>query len=80
MRLYLAVALLMVALVAFTEAQEAGIEEKFTKFGEQMSEFGRNFAEKAKDTFQNIGNSEFGETTRNWFTEQFEKIKSSVSK
>ena len=46
------------------EAQEETVEQKFAKFGEQFTEFGKTVADKAKDTFQSIGNSEFGETTR----------------
>ncbi|XP_041844656.1 apolipoprotein C-I [Melanotaenia boesemani] len=78
MRLYLAVAVLMLAFVAYTEAQEETIEDKFTKFGEQISEMSKNLAEKAKTTFQDIHNSDFAESTRNWFTEQFEKIKTKL--
>ncbi|XP_028280358.1 apolipoprotein C-I [Parambassis ranga] len=74
MRLYLAVALLMLAFVAYTEAQEDTIEQKFTKFGEQISELSRNLAEKAKTAFQDINTSEFATNAKNWFTEQFEKL------
>lgn len=87
MRLYLAVALLMLALVAYTgtcrdnhkisllsllflktdfalslslaEAQEDTFEQKITKFGEQITEMSRSLAEKAKNAFQDINNSEF---------------------
>ncbi|XP_073342281.1 apolipoprotein C-I-like [Pagrus major] len=75
MRLFLAVAVLMLAFVAYTEAQEESIEQKFTKFGEQMSAVGQDLAEKAKTAFENINNSEFAVTSRNWFAERLEKLK-----
>ncbi|KAI3361197.1 hypothetical protein L3Q82_013397 [Scortum barcoo] len=73
MRLYLAVAVLMLAFVAYTEAQEETIEEKFNKFGEQVAAVGRDIAEKAKTGFESFQNSEFYTTSRNWFQEQMHK-------
>ncbi|XP_036928817.1 apolipoprotein C-I isoform X3 [Acanthopagrus latus] len=78
MRLFLAVAVLMLAFIAYTEAQEETAEQKLAKFGKQMTEMGKNLAEKAKNTFENINNSEFAVTSRNWFTEQLEKLKTRV--
>ncbi|KAM8735107.1 apolipoprotein C-I [Acanthopagrus schlegelii] len=78
MRLFLAVAVLMLAFIAYTEAQEETAEQKLAKFGKQMTEMGKNLAEKAKTTFENINNSEFAVTSRNWFTEQLEKLKTRV--
>ncbi|XP_044063235.1 apolipoprotein C-I [Siniperca chuatsi] len=75
MRLYLALAVLMLAFVAYTEAQEETIEAKFTKFGEQMSEMTRTLADKAKVTFEQIHTSDFAVNTRNWLQEQVEKLK-----
>lgn len=95
MRLYLAVAVLMLAFVAYTgrscvnytvktspqssflpccvtlcpslspaEAQEETIEQRFTKFGEQMSEMSKTLAEKAKNTFEQIQTSEIAVNTK----------------
>ncbi|KAM9722930.1 apolipoprotein C-I [Menidia menidia] len=76
MRLYLAVAMLLLALVAYTEAQEETVEDKLTKFGQQLGEMGKNLAEQVKTSFQDINTSEFAEKTRNWFAERLEQIKS----
>uniref|UniRef100_A0A3Q0SIQ8 Apolipoprotein C-I n=1 Tax=Amphilophus citrinellus TaxID=61819 RepID=A0A3Q0SIQ8_AMPCI len=76
MRLYLAVAVLMLAFVAYTEAQEEEtLDQKLSAFGDKLTEFGRSIADKAKTTFQDIHNSEFGTNARNWFREAFEKMK-----
>lgn len=95
MRLYLAVAVLVLAFVAYAggccvnykplltlssvllcnflclcpslspaEAQEESFEDKLSRFGEQVSEIGKNLAEKAKTTFQELHNSEFAANTR----------------
>merc|ERR1712189_41919 len=66
MRLYLAVAVLMLAFVAYTEAQEETIEQK--------SEVGKSLADRAKTTFDQIQTSEFASTTKSWFEEQVEKL------
>lgn len=76
MRLYLALAVLMLAFVAYTEAQDDGIEQTFARFTAQMNEMGRDWAEKAKTTFEGIHQSEFATTSRNWFQEQLDKVKS----
>ena len=57
------------------EAQEETIEEKFTKFGQQMSEMSKTFAEKAKTTFSDIHSSDFAVSTKSWLEEQLEKLK-----
>ncbi|XP_034467316.1 apolipoprotein C-I [Hippoglossus hippoglossus] len=75
MRLFLAVAVLMLALVAYTEAQDDSIEDKFARFGERMSEIGQTVAEKAKTTFDNIHNSDVAVNARGWFEERFQQIK-----
>ncbi|XP_034409926.1 apolipoprotein C-I [Cyclopterus lumpus] len=76
MRVYLAVALLMLAFVAYTEAQDAEtIEEKFSNFGKQMAEVSKNVAEKAKTAFQELHNSEFATESRTWVQKQIENIK-----
>uniref|UniRef100_A0A669BT51 Apolipoprotein C-I n=1 Tax=Oreochromis niloticus TaxID=8128 RepID=A0A669BT51_ORENI len=76
MRLYLAVAVLMLAFVAYTEAQDdTSIQERFDRFGQKLTEIGQSLAEKTKTAFQDLHNSEFGTSTRNWFTDAFQKMK-----
>ena len=94
MKLFLAVAVLMLALVAYTggihtsaantkpvtapsflcvtwtcvgspaEAQDDTLEDKFSRFGDKMTEIGQTVAEKAKTTFENIHNSDAAVSTR----------------
>ncbi|KAJ3598394.1 hypothetical protein NHX12_001904 [Muraenolepis orangiensis] len=67
MKLYLVVALVVLALVAFTEAQEVepvAETDKIVQFGEQVSEIGQDIAKKTKAAFQNIQDSEFATTSR----------------
>ncbi|XP_063343318.1 apolipoprotein C-I [Pelmatolapia mariae] len=79
MRLYLAVAVLMLAFVAYTEAQDdTSIQDRFDKFGQKLTEIGQSLAEKTKTAFHDIHNSEFGTSTRNWFTDAFQKIKDKI--
>ncbi|KAI4811155.1 hypothetical protein KUCAC02_014073, partial [Chaenocephalus aceratus] len=71
MRLYLVVAMLVLALAAFTQAQDAEVEatveapveatvvEKFAVFINQMGEMGKKLADKAQTTFEGIRSSEF---------------------
>ncbi|XP_054477516.1 apolipoprotein C-I [Anoplopoma fimbria] len=77
MRLYLAVAVLMLAFVAYTEAQEEEqtIEQRFAQFGNQMAEVGRNLADKAKTTFEEIKTSKIAEDSQDWFQRQIEALK-----
>ncbi|XP_014876012.1 apolipoprotein C-I [Poecilia latipinna] len=79
MRLYLAAAVLLLALVAYTEAQDDSLAEKFSNFGDQITEFGKNVAEKAKTHFDTIATSEFAENTRNWFSEKFRALQNKVN-
>uniref|UniRef100_A0AAX7TLH7 Uncharacterized protein n=1 Tax=Astatotilapia calliptera TaxID=8154 RepID=A0AAX7TLH7_ASTCA len=66
MRLYLAVAVLMLAFVAYTEAQDdTSFTDKFDRFGQKLTEIGQSLAEKTKNAFDDIHNSEFGTSTRN---------------
>ncbi|XP_056142562.1 apolipoprotein C-I [Lampris incognitus] len=78
MKLYLAVAVLMLVFAAFTEAQDTEtIDEQLSSFGTKVSELTQDLAEKTKNAFQDMHNSEFATNTRNWFQEQFAKVKSS---
>nr|AAT45249.1 unknown [Sparus aurata] len=78
MRLFLAVAVLMLAFIAYTEAQEETMEQKFTQFGERVTQVGQDLAEKAKTAFDSIHNSEAMTKTRDWFAEQLEALKAKV--
>ncbi|XP_077430661.1 apolipoprotein C-I [Vanacampus margaritifer] len=71
MKLYLAVAVLLLALIAYADAQDETIEEKFNKYGEQVAQVFRNIADSTKETFDNIGNSQFANNVKNWFKDQF---------
>ncbi|XP_026225925.1 apolipoprotein C-I-like [Anabas testudineus] len=75
MRLYLAVAVLVLACVAYAEAQDKTLQQRLSEFGEQIGEIGRTVAEKAKDGYQSFHNSEFVSNARNWLQEQMEKVK-----
>ncbi|XP_039974702.1 apolipoprotein C-I [Xiphias gladius] len=75
MRLYLAAAVLMLALVAYAEAEGETAAEQLSRLGERVSEMSRNLAEKAKTTFEELHNSEFATTSRNWFRDTFENLK-----
>ncbi|XP_037532097.1 apolipoprotein C-I [Nematolebias whitei] len=79
MRLYLAAAVLMLAFVAYTEAQDAPQDDSFANFQDKMTEFGRGVADKARDTIETIKNSEFAQKTHNWFTDSFQKLKTKFS-
>uniref|UniRef100_UPI0037E96590 apolipoprotein C-I n=1 Tax=Semicossyphus pulcher TaxID=241346 RepID=UPI0037E96590 len=79
MRLFLAVAVLMLAFVAYTDAQdEDTIEQKFTKFGERVTEISKSLAERAKTAFTEAHNSEFAESTRNWFSQLVDRARTKV--
>ncbi|XP_037642016.1 apolipoprotein C-I [Sebastes umbrosus] len=80
MRLYLAVAMLMLAFVAYTEAQDAEptVEERFSQFGQKMTEMGQTVAEKARAAMDTVQNSEFAKKTNDWFTEQFNRMKAKM--
>ncbi|XP_036928814.1 apolipoprotein C-I isoform X2 [Acanthopagrus latus] len=78
MRLFLAVAVLMLAFIAYTEAQEETIEQKVAQFGERVTQVGQDLAEKVKTAFDSVHNSDAMTKTRDWFTEQFEAFKTKV--
>ncbi|KAI4811154.1 hypothetical protein KUCAC02_014072 [Chaenocephalus aceratus] len=86
MRLYLVVAMLVLALAAFTQAQDAEVEaaveetveEKFAVFTNQMGEMGKKLADKAQTTFEEIRSSEFVASSQSWFEQQLEKIKQKI--
>ncbi|XP_074540195.1 apolipoprotein C-I [Halichoeres trimaculatus] len=75
MRLFLAVAVLVLALVAYTEAQDATFQEHVTKIGQQLTEAGKNFAERAHGVIEDIGNSEVVVSGRNWLSGVVDKMR-----
>ncbi|KAK5861891.1 hypothetical protein PBY51_017331 [Eleginops maclovinus] len=81
MRVYLVVAMLVLALAAFTVAQEQeeAVEQKFADFTSQMSEMGKNLAEKAKTTFEDIKNSDFVANSQSWFDRNLELMKQKLA-
>ncbi|XP_056618719.1 apolipoprotein C-I [Triplophysa dalaica] len=80
MKLYLAAAVLMLVLAAHTEAQEEPtLEQRFAGFHSQIKEIADDLTQKTKNTFDQIEKSEFAVKTKNWFTEQFEKLKQKMS-
>ncbi|XP_061920343.1 apolipoprotein C-I-like [Entelurus aequoreus] len=78
MRLYLALAVLLLALLAYTEAQDDTMQQKFSNVGDQITEFGQSIAEKTKKAFQTIQDSDFAVATRDFFRNGFEKLKKQV--
>ncbi|XP_051577018.1 apolipoprotein C-I-like [Myxocyprinus asiaticus] len=76
MKLYLAAAVLMLVFAAHTEAQvEPTLEQHFANFHTQVKEIAGDLTEKTKNAFAQFEQSEFAVKTKNWFTEQFDKIK-----
>ncbi|XP_033496678.1 apolipoprotein C-I [Epinephelus lanceolatus] len=78
MRLYLAIAVLMLALVAYTEAQEETLEQKLAKFTEQVSQVGQNLGEKIKTGFDDFQTSDFAVNSQARFNEWVEWVKTRV--
>ncbi|XP_039629526.1 apolipoprotein C-I [Polypterus senegalus] len=76
MRILLIAALVLVAVIALAEAEEKPIlAQHFETIQTHMEDLGQ----KAREAFEKVQNSEFTSKTRNWFTEQFEKMKQSWS-
>ncbi|KAJ8388867.1 hypothetical protein AAFF_G00126230 [Aldrovandia affinis] len=89
MKLPIAIAVLFLVLAANTGAEEAQaegeepqaeptLEERFTNFGIQIKTFADGLKDKTKATFEEIHQSDFAIKTRNWFTDQFQKMKEKV--
>ncbi|XP_067305775.1 apolipoprotein C-I [Pseudorasbora parva] len=80
MKLYLAAAVLMLVLAVQTEAQdEPTLEQRFATFQTQVKAIADDLTEKTKDTFEKLDKSEFATKTKSWFSEQFEKMKQTLS-
>uniref|UniRef100_A0A672YEM5 Apolipoprotein C-I n=1 Tax=Sphaeramia orbicularis TaxID=375764 RepID=A0A672YEM5_9TELE len=78
MRLYLAVAVLVLAFVAYTEAQEETMEQKIANVGSQITEFGQQVAEQTKAALESFKNSETTQKIKSWADEYIEMIKNAV--
>uniref|UniRef100_A0A3P8W7U9 Apolipoprotein C-I n=1 Tax=Cynoglossus semilaevis TaxID=244447 RepID=A0A3P8W7U9_CYNSE len=76
MRLFLAVAVLMLAFVAYTAAEEETVQEKLNKFAERVADAGRTVADGARTQYDRLRNSEFATNAKNWFQRQVEKLQS----
>uniref|UniRef100_A0A671Q514 Apolipoprotein C-I-like n=1 Tax=Sinocyclocheilus anshuiensis TaxID=1608454 RepID=A0A671Q514_9TELE len=80
MKLYLAAAVLMLLLAVHTEAQEEPtLEQQFAKFQTQVKEIADDLTENTKTTFEQLEKSEFAIKTKNWFTEQYKKVKQKMA-
>ncbi|KAL0985040.1 hypothetical protein UPYG_G00152160 [Umbra pygmaea] len=79
MKLSIAIAVLMLVFAAHTEAQEAQtIEERFSKFSDQLKEMSDDMTVKTQDLMKKIGDSEFITKTRGWFNDQIDKLKTKI--
>merc|ERR1739849_40092 len=81
MKLFLAVAVLLLAFAAHTGAQEEEktVEQRLADFGAQVTELTSNLADKTKEAFEKIHTSETATGIRDWFTETFNKVKNTLS-
>ncbi|KAK3551856.1 hypothetical protein QTP70_030229 [Hemibagrus guttatus] len=76
MKLYLAVATLMLVLIAHSEAaEEPTIEEQVANFHAKIQAFGTDLSDKATKALKELTDSELFTKTSNWFTDKFEKVK-----
>ncbi|XP_060639681.2 apolipoprotein C-I-like [Anolis sagrei] len=81
MQIVLSVAVVLVALsvVAGTDeipvANEPSLTQKLEKFQQEVQTFVDRVGEETKEAFRDIHHSEFSNKTRNWFSENFRKLK-----
>ncbi|XP_027004558.1 apolipoprotein C-I [Tachysurus fulvidraco] len=79
MKLYLAVATLMLVLIAQSEAvEEPTIEEHFANIQAKFQEFGTSLSEKTSTVLKKLEDSEVLTKTKNWFVDSFEKVKNKL--
>ncbi|PWS23127.1 hypothetical protein DKP78_14770, partial [Enterococcus faecium] len=80
MKLLVAISVLVLVLAAHSDAQESEptLEERFTQFQQQMQTLTEDMVEKSKTAFEQFHTSEFAVKSKNFFTEQFEKLKQKV--
>jgi len=83
MKLFLAVAVLLLAFAAHTDAQDAEpektVEQRLADFGAQVTELTSNLADKTKEAFEKIHTSETATGIRDWFSDTFNKVKNSLN-
>ncbi|XP_026516737.1 apolipoprotein C-I [Trachemys scripta elegans] len=80
MRPAVSIALILVALTVLADSAQAQSTEptltkKLENFQNKLQAFADSIADKTKAAFQELHHSEFSEKTRNWFSEQFQKMK-----
>ncbi|XP_055019644.1 apolipoprotein C-I-like [Boleophthalmus pectinirostris] len=75
MKLYLALAVLVLAFVAYTEAQDDTAEDGFNRVHQSVTEFGKTALERAQAALNDFNNNEKVQKAKTWFQEQIEKIK-----
>ncbi|CAF95503.1 unnamed protein product [Tetraodon nigroviridis] len=78
MRLFLATVVLFLAFVAYTEAQDRSIEDRFRDFQERVTAVGSSWVEKVKTAAEDLGNSDIVVTSKNWLQKTFEDIQRRV--
>ncbi|KAM9852698.1 apolipoprotein C-I [Aulostomus maculatus] len=78
MRLYLAVAVLLLALVAYTEAQDQTFQERFQSFTQQVTDATRDLGDQTSAAFESFKNSEFAEKFRGFFSGIYESSRKAI--
>ncbi|XP_076593606.1 apolipoprotein C-I [Chaetodon auriga] len=79
MRLLLAVAVLVLAFVAYTEAQEDTVEGTITRFGQHVTEIGSNLLERGKDAIERAQNSDIAVASKKLFQDGWGKLKDTLA-
>ncbi|CAM4698874.1 apolipoprotein C-I [Caretta caretta] len=80
MRPAVSISLILVALTVLADSAQAQpteltLSEKFENFQNRLQAFADSIADRTKAAFQELHHSELSEKTRNWFSEQFQKMK-----
>ncbi|KAL8219747.1 UNVERIFIED_CONTAM: hypothetical protein K2H54_032717 [Gekko kuhli] len=86
MQLAVSIAVVLVALSVVTDSasvsvvEEPTLSQKFERFQGEVQTFFDGIGEKAKGAFRDLHNSEISTKARNWFTENFQKLKEKFKK
>nr|XP_056701937.1 apolipoprotein C-I-like [Euleptes europaea] len=80
MQLAVSIAVILVALSVVTDSAEVSVSEpsvsqKFERFQEELQTFVDDVGQKARVALHDLHNSELVNKTRNWFSENFRKMK-----
>ncbi|XP_062996146.1 apolipoprotein C-I [Elgaria multicarinata webbii] len=80
MQLAVSIAVVLVALSVVTGTQDVTVTEptlsqKFEKVQQDFQNFANRIGERTKTAFNDLHHSEFSNRTRNWFAENFQKMK-----